>query len=82
MASLEIKAITKKFGTITALSCVDLFVEDGEFCVLVGPSGCGKSTLLNIVAGLISQDEGSVIIDGESADRFSGNLTVSKSLNI
>jgi multiple sugar transport system ATP-binding protein len=71
MASVTLKGITKKFGKITALSSVDLHVEDGEFCVLLGPSGCGKSTLLNIIAGLISQDEGSVLLDGRAVDRLS-----------
>jgi len=55
---------------VMALSCVDLHVEDGEFCVLLGPSGCGKSTLLNIIAGLILQDEGTVLLDGKSVDRL------------
>jgi ABC-type sugar transport system ATPase subunit len=49
---------------------VDLDVADGTFCVLLGPSGCGKSTLLNIIAGLIPQDEGSVLLDGQSVDRL------------
>jgi multiple sugar transport system ATP-binding protein len=70
MASLTLRAITKNFGKITALSGVDLHVEDGEFCVLLGPSGCGKSTLLNIIAGLILQDEGTVLLDGEPVDRL------------
>jgi multiple sugar transport system ATP-binding protein len=70
MASLTLKAITKRFGKIVALYCVDLHVEQGEFCVLLGPSGCGKSTLLNIIAGLIPQDEGSVLMDGKSVDRL------------
>ncbi|MEE9418559.1 MAG: ABC transporter ATP-binding protein [Desulfatiglandaceae bacterium] len=70
MASLTLRAITKSFGKITALSGVDLHVEDGEFCVLLGPSGCGKSTLLNIIAGLILQDEGTVLLDGEPVDRL------------
>ncbi len=70
MASLTLKAITKRFGKIVALSGVDLHVEDGQFCVLLGPSGCGKSTLLNIIAGLILQDEGSVLLDGQSVDRL------------
>ena len=70
MASLTLKAITKRFGKIVALYGVDLHVEDGQFCVLLGPSGCGKSTLLNIIAGLILQDEGSVLLDGQSVDRL------------
>jgi multiple sugar transport system ATP-binding protein len=70
MASLTLKAINKRFGKVTALSRVDLEVKDGEFCVLLGPSGCGKSTLLNIVAGLIPQDKGTVLLDGQSVDRL------------
>ncbi|MFV9690049.1 MAG: ABC transporter ATP-binding protein [Desulfobacteria bacterium] len=70
MASLTLKGIGKRFGRVTALSGVDLHVKDGEFCVLLGPSGCGKSTLLNVIAGLESQDEGSVRLDGHSIDRL------------
>ena len=70
MASLTLKAITKRFGKIMALSGVDLHVKEGEFCVLLGPSGCGKSTLLNIIAGLILQDEGTVMLNGQSVDRL------------
>ena len=70
MASLSLKAITKRFGKVVALSGVDLHVEDGEFCVLLGPSGCGKSTLLSIIAGLIPQDEGRVLLDSQPVDRL------------
>ena len=70
MASLTLRAIAKSFGKVTALAGVDLHVEEGEFCVLLGPSGCGKSTLLNIIAGLIPQDQGSVVLDGEPVDRL------------
>jgi multiple sugar transport system ATP-binding protein len=71
MASLTLKKITKRFGKVVALSSVDLHVADGEFCVLLGPSGCGKSTLLNIISGLIPQDKGTVLLDGESVDLLS-----------
>ena len=70
MASLSLNAISKRFGKVVALSGVDLHVEDGEFCVLLGPSGCGKSTLLNIIAGLIPQDEGTVLMDAHPVDRL------------
>jgi multiple sugar transport system ATP-binding protein len=71
MASIELKNITKQFGESKALSGIDLEVADGTFCVLLGPSGCGKSTLLNIVAGLIPQDGGTVLMDGEPIDHLS-----------
>jgi multiple sugar transport system ATP-binding protein len=71
MSSLTLKEITKRFGKVVALSSVNLHVADGEFCVLLGPSGCGKSTLLNIIAGLILQDEGTVLLDGEPVDLLS-----------
>lgn len=62
--------IHKTFAQVVALSLVDLYVEDGEFCVLLGPSGCGKSTLLNIIAGLVPQDRGSVLLDGKPVDHL------------
>jgi ABC-type sugar transport system ATPase subunit len=71
VASLTIDGITKRFGRFTALSDVTFRVEEGTFCVLLGPSGCGKSTLLNIMAGLIPQDSGSVLMDGEAVDHLS-----------
>jgi multiple sugar transport system ATP-binding protein len=71
MASLQLKGISKRFGDIVALSDINLSVDDGEFCVLLGPSGCGKSTLLQIVAGLTSQDEGSVLVNNRQVDHLS-----------
>lgn len=61
---LEIERLNKSFQTpktvVTALSGIDLKVQEGEFITVIGPSGCGKSTLLKIVAGLDSAYEGSV----------------------
>jgi ABC-type sugar transport system ATPase subunit len=71
VASLVVEQVTKRFGGFTALSDVSIRVEDGSFCVLLGPSGCGKSTLLNIIAGLIPQDAGRVLVDGEAVDHLS-----------
>jgi len=71
MASLKLKGISKRFGDVVALSNINLPIDDGEFCVLLGPSGCGKSTLLQIVAGLTSQDEGSVFVNNQPVDHLS-----------
>ncbi len=63
--SVEIRGLTKRFGSYTALGGVDLAVEDGAFYALLGPSGSGKTTLLRIIAGLDFPDAGVVRFAGE-----------------
>src|SRR6516225_5536631 len=64
MATLEIAALRKRFGTIEVLKGIDITLEKGGFLVLVGPSGCGKSTLLNTIAGLETISSGEIRIGG------------------
>ena len=64
MSMLEIRGVAKAYGKTPVLRGIDLSVERGELVFLLGPSGCGKSTLLRIVAGLLRQDAGSVVLDG------------------
>ena len=66
MGALELKGVTKSFGSTEVIKGVDLTVSDGEFCVFVGPSGCGKSTLLRIIAGLEDASGGDILIDRKS----------------
>ena len=63
MVALTIKDLSKSSGSTEVLKKINLEIEEGSFLVLLGPSGCGKSTLLNIIAGLETIDEGSVLID-------------------
>ncbi|MFC7205084.1 ABC transporter ATP-binding protein [Haloferax namakaokahaiae] len=63
---LELEAVSKRYGTATALDSVSLTVEDGEFFTLVGPSGCGKTTTLRCIAGFEAPTTGTIRFDGES----------------
>ena len=65
MGALELKGVTKSFGSTEVIKGVDLTVNDGEFCVFVGPSGCGKSTLLRMIAGLEDTTGGDILVDGK-----------------
>jgi putative ABC transport system ATP-binding protein len=61
---IEIKGLGKQFQNETEIAYSDMIFESGRSYMLLGASGCGKSTLLNIIAGILSPTEGSVIIDG------------------
>jgi len=63
---LEIAAVSKRYGSVTALESCSLSMNRGEILALLGPSGCGKSTLLNIIAGFETSDTGSIRLRGRS----------------
>lgn len=69
MATLQLKSISKSFGSSKVLSDIDLAIQDKEFVVFVGPSGCGKSTLLRIIAGLETASSGEIHIDGTDVSK-------------
>jgi sulfate transport system ATP-binding protein len=65
--SIEVRDITKRFGSFEALKQVSLEVPTGGLVALLGPSGSGKTSLLRIIAGLEAPDAGSVLFHGEDA---------------
>ena len=68
--TIEVRNLSKQFGTFNALRDVSLEVKTGELLALLGPSGSGKTTLLRVIAGLEVPDTGQVLFHGEdSTDR-------------
>ena len=69
-ALLKIDGLSKNFGGFTALSGVSIEVAKGERFGLIGPNGSGKTTLINCVSGLLRNDAGSIVFDGEEVSRM------------
>lgn len=67
---IELKGITKSFGSLQVLKGIDLTIQKGEIVSIVGPSGAGKTTLLQIMGTLDKPDTGSVIIDNTNVNRL------------
>lgn len=66
MARLEIKSVSKNFGTVRAAGDLSLTVEPAEIVAVFGPSGSGKTVLLRMIAGMFEPDDGDILIGGHS----------------
>lgn len=65
MAEIQLKSISKRWGSFVGVDNFDLTIADREFLVLLGPSGCGKTTTMRMIAGLEDATEGDILIDGQ-----------------
>jgi lipoprotein-releasing system ATP-binding protein len=80
---IEIKNVTKSFGSLTVLHDISLTIPEGEIMAIVGPSGAGKTTLLQIAGTLDRPDSGSVLFDNTDLFRLKDRkLSEFRNLNI
>jgi len=73
MRMLEAKGLSKSFGGLTAVSQVDIHVDEGEILGLIGPNGAGKTTLFNLLSGAIQMDSGTVFFGGKKISGMKPN---------
>ena len=70
---IEIRNVTRSYGTFKALDDANLTIREGEFFSLLGPSGCGKTTLLRMIAGFDTPTSGTIAVDGQPMDGIAAN---------
>jgi branched-chain amino acid transport system ATP-binding protein len=69
----EVKGLSAFYGEAQALHGVDLRIDDGEIVSVVGPNGAGKSTLVNALAGLLTDRDGEIVLDGVDLTHLPGH---------
>ena len=76
MTILAATGVTKRFGSLVAVSRVDVHIEPGTIHAIIGPNGAGKTTLFNCVTGLYTHDEGSIRFKGRPLERLKSHERV------
>ncbi len=71
MPLIELRNVSKAFGSLVVLDQVSLAIDEGESLVVIGASGSGKSVMLKHVVGLLSPDSGAIFFDGQRVDTLS-----------
>lgn len=79
---VEMRNITKTFGTFTALDNVDLKVKKGTIHSILGENGAGKTTLMNILYGLCTPTSGEILINGKVIDIKNPNVAIEKNIGM
>ena len=76
MTILAATGVTKRFGSLVAVSRVDVHIEPGTIHAIIGPNGAGKTTLFNCVTGLHTHDEGSILFKGRPLEHLKSHERV------
>ena len=66
---LEVRAASKQFGSLVAVSGVSMSVASGELRAIIGPNGAGKTTFFNLITGFFPPTSGEILLDGTNINR-------------
>lgn len=80
--AVQMRAITKKFGSFTALDQVDIDIKKGSIHAILGENGAGKSTLMNVLYGLYQAEEGEIYLEGEKVNIKNPNIAISHGIGM
>lgn len=80
--AVQMRGITKRFGSFTALSQVDIDIKKGTIHSILGENGAGKTTLMNILYGLCKADEGEIFINGKKVDIKNPNIAIESGIGM
>ena len=75
MSLLQVKNVSKHFGSLVAVNNISMMVEPGELRAIIGPNGAGKTTFFNLITGFFTPSAGRIIFDGRDVTRLSRNLS-------
>ncbi len=80
MSLLSLQNVSRRFGSLTALSNISIEVPEGELRAVIGPNGAGKTTLFNLISGFFPPSEGQVVFDGKSVNGVSPEKLVHRGI--
>jgi len=80
--AVQMRGITKKFGSFTALDHVDINIKKGTIHSILGENGAGKTTLMNILYGLCNADEGGIFLNGKKKDIKNPNIAIENGIGM
>ena len=76
MSVLDIRKVSKRFGSLVAVQDVSLTVQKGELRAIIGPNGAGKTTFFNLISGFFPPTAGTIFFDGRDITRLPAHQRV------